>query len=43
MSINEYKRAGAVKDYQNYMKMAVGGFMMRDPNRSNKKATLQGS
>jgi len=27
MSINEYKRAGAVKDYQNYMKMAAGGFM----------------
>ncbi len=25
--INEYKRAGAVKDYQNYMKMAAGGFM----------------
>lgn len=27
MSINENKRAGAVKDYQNYMKMAAGGFM----------------
>ena len=25
--INEYKRAGAVKDYQNYLKMAAGGFM----------------
>jgi len=41
--INEYKRAGAVKDYQNYLKMAAGGFMegsmsaMAGPGKKRKK------